>query len=223
MAPTSAAVSSPTAPLAVSTTTMAPSRSQAPAGRSWSAAGRRSARATTAGEALHLGLHRVDDLHLQAPVEAVEVVVHQARTTGSRTGRSSLRRKAASARTAGTSRTVCWRPRPAGPRRGLVGLVEGEQGEAEGVLHPRAPEAVELPPEDRQGVGHRLVAVPAQADVQQVQAEGARPLGHVEEDDVPPARRRDEPQGGLGQVAVGVDQHQRRAPRPSGSPGRPIR
>src|SRR5581483_7583323 len=70
----------------------------------------------------------------------------------------------------------------------LVRLVQREQREAEGVLHPRAPEAIELAPEDRQGVGYRLVAVAEEACVEEVQAEGARSLRHVEVDDILLAR-----------------------------------
>ena len=66
----------------------------------------------------------------------------------------------------------------------LVGLEQREHGEAEGVLHAWSPEAVELPAEDAQGVGGGLVAIPAQADVEQVDAEWPAPIGHVQVHDV---------------------------------------
>ena len=55
----------------------------------------------------------------------------------------------------------------------LVGFEQREHGKAEGVFHARSPEAVELAPEDAQGVGGGLVAIPAEADIEQVDAEGA--------------------------------------------------
>src|SRR2546428_806514 len=106
----------------------------------------------------------------------------------SSTTRVTRRRAAGSsaACSATTSPTRLSRATPAvrvGPADGLVPLVQRQQSEAEGVLHPRPPEAVELAPEDREHIGDRLVAIAPQADVEQVQPEGARAPGQVEEDD----------------------------------------
>ena len=68
--------------------------------------------------------------------------------------------------------------------QGLVGFEQRQDGEAEGVLHARSPVAVELAAEDAQGVGGGLIAIPAQAGVQQVDAERPASVRDVQVDDV---------------------------------------
>ena len=95
----------------------------------------------------------------------------------------------------------------------LVGLEQRQYGEAEGVLHARSPVAVELAAEDAQGVGGGLIAIPAESDVEQVDAERPPPVRHVQVDDVRLARARHQSERGHRQVAMRVDQHQRRGGR----------
>ena len=204
MAPTREDVSSPTSPLAVLTMTIAPERSQAGGIDGRAGLADDGASGPAAGEALDLRLHRVDDLDLQPPVEEVEV----ARPPGLDHGVGDEREYAAPK--GGVDQhgrhvqdgVLAPPPRGVGGADGLVDLEEGEQGEAKGVLHARPPEAVELPPEDGQGVGDRLVPVPAEARVDQVEPEGALGLGHVQVDDValawPEAPARGRPAPGRG-------------------------
>src|SRR5262245_18731225 len=96
-----------------------------------------------------------------------------------------------------------------------VRLVERGERPPEGVLHPPAPGAVEHPLEDPQGRLDGLVPLPSEPHIEQVQAEGPLALGRVEVDDVVAPVGRDEPEDRLGQVAVRVDEQQRRA-RPAG-------
>jgi hypothetical protein len=62
----------------------------------------------------------------------------------------------------------------------LVGFEQGHEREAKCVLHPRAPECIELALEDAQRVPHGLIAVPAQADVEQVHAERALEVADIQ-------------------------------------------
>ncbi|MBI4493720.1 MAG: hypothetical protein HY690_13090 [Chloroflexi bacterium] len=166
-----------------------------------------------AGEALDLGLDRVHDLDLEPPIEAVEVAgppgpdhrIADALQHAAAEGRVDEHGRDLQD---GVLASTSFRGLDT---EGLIGLVQGEQREAEGVLHAGSPEAVELAAEDGQGVGHRLVALAEQHRVQQVEAEGALALGHVEVHDVAVATRRDQAERGAGQVAVGIDQHERRA------------
>jgi hypothetical protein len=90
----------------------------------------------------------------------------------------------------------------------LVGLEQRHQGKAEGVLHAGPPECVELATDNAQSVADGLIAVPAEADVEQVEAERTALIRDVQVDHVGRALRRHQAQSGLGQVAVRVNQDQ---------------
>src|SRR5207302_5329750 len=53
----------------------------------------------------------------------------------------------------------------------FVDLEQRQYREAKGIFHARTPVAVELAAEDAQGVGGSLVAIPAEADIEQIDAE----------------------------------------------------
>ena len=98
-----------------------------------------------------------------------------------------------------------------------VDVEQQQEGEAEDELHARAPELIELVAEEQQRVFDEPIAVPAEAGVEQVEAE--RPLtgaADVQADDVGLAGSRHQAQRSLGQVAVWVDQHHRRPRRVGG-------
>jgi hypothetical protein len=199
-------------PLAVFTTTIAPDDSQPGRIDRRARLPHDGARGLLTGESRDLGLHGIDNLALQATVEAIEVPRPPASDDGigdelehaAPKGTVSQERRhlqdgvltSAADETFGADR--------------LIRLEQGEQCVAEGVLHPRAPELVELAPEDRQRIRDGLVAGPPQAHVEQVQAEGAAFLGYVEIDDVGTSPRRHQAEHGVGEVAVRVDDDERR-------------
>ena len=74
-------------------------------------------------------------------------------------------------------------PRILGAQR-LVSLEEREDGESERVLHARAPKSIELTLEDPQGVGGSLISVPAEANVEQIDAKWPPAVGDVEVHDI---------------------------------------
>ncbi len=101
----------------------------------------------------------------------------------------------------------------------LVRVDQREEREAERVLHPGAPELVELLPEDRDGVGHRLLGIPPQPDVEQVQPEGPLTLAHIEVDHVGAPVERHHAQRCLGEVPMRIDDdHRRRRPARASGP-----
>jgi hypothetical protein len=65
-------------------------------------------------------------------------------------------------------------------------------------------ESIELTLEDPQSIGSRLVAVPAQPYVEQIDAKWPMAVGDVEIYDIRQALARDETQRGTGQVSVRV-------------------
>ena len=97
---------------------------------------------------------------------------------------------------AGTSSTVCCAAAEAlrvVAADCLVCLEQGHECHAEGILHARSPEGVELAPEDAQGIADGLVAVPAEPNVEQVQAERAPMVRDIEVDNVRGALGRPRP------------------------------
>jgi hypothetical protein len=92
------------------------------------------------------------------------------------------------------------------PANRLVGLEQGHESEAKGVLHARPPEGVELPPEDTQSITDRLIAIPAQANIQEVHAERALTVGDIKVDDVGAPLERHQSQRRPRQVTMGIDQ-----------------
>ena len=84
-----------------------------------------------------------------------------------------------------------------------------EHGEAEGVLHARAPVAIELTAKDPEGVGGGLVAIPAKPGVEQVDAERPQPIGDIQVLDVGLPLARHQPECADSQVAVRIDHHHR--------------
>ena len=134
-----------------------------------------------------LGLDRIDDLQLESLVESLKIPfkpLADDRVAGFLQQLSAEARPlqhcghvqdrvlsaATSARVLGT--------------HGLVRLEKCQHREAEGILHARSPVAVELPPKDAQRVGGGLIAVPAQSDVQQVDAKRPTAIGHVKVDHI---------------------------------------
>ena len=189
------------------TTTIAPSRIQS--GRVYRRARLTDdeARGLAADVALNFGLHRIDDLELEATVQRIEVagpplddqaVFYHAEQLTAKVRVREERRD--------IQDRVLAVPAIGFGTDGLIHLVEGEQGEAESVLHPRTPEAVELPPEDHQGVRDGLIPRPAQTDVEQIQAKGTGCIGDVEEDDVVATIGWDDPEGGIREISMGIDQ-----------------
>ena len=92
------------------------------------------------------------------------------------------------------------------PTDRLVGLEQGHEREPKGVLHARPPEGVELPLEDAQRVADCLIAIPAQANIQEVHAERALTVGDIKVDDVGAPLERHQRQRRRGQVTVWIDQ-----------------
>ena len=103
----------------------------------------------------------------------------------------------------------------------LVGLEQSHECEPKRVFHARSPEGVELALEDAQRVADGLVAIPAQANIQQVHPERTFAVGDVQVDDVAVTLRGYKTQRCCRQVAVRIDQDDapflRPAPAPAGA------
>src|SRR5438876_5245480 len=122
---------------------------------------------------MHFRMYRIGNFDLKTPVEMIEVAGPPSLDDGVRNG---LQQAASECRVGEDSRHLKNRVLSASTggilsTDRLIHLEEGEQCEAKRILHPWTPEAVELAPEDRKCIGHSLVAIPAQPDIQQVQSE----------------------------------------------------